>query len=279
MAPPPGYTAAGVWHADFPPRELIDNTTDPETGEFVEWRKRSKVQDKEAVATWFEEHVPTFEAQPMTAEEQEIYKMNAMDFVTARKAGTITCEKYTRALVKRMMHYETLNCFMVTSYQLHQKIIDQAIALDAKAAAEGVESIAPLYGLPIPVKGTCATADFPSCVGCGVLQNCFAKKDSDLCSILKDAHAVLMGKTNVPEFACSGTTLNHANGVCRNPHDATLSTGGSSGGSAVATTARIAPLSITEDTGGSTRNPANQCGNYGYDPPRNSASLSRLWWP
>ena len=78
-----------------------------------------------------------------------------------------------------------------------------------------------------------------------------------------------MGKTNVPEFACSGTTVNHTNGICRNPHDACLSTGGSSGGSAVATAARIATVSITEDTGGSTRNPANQCGNFGYDPPRN----------
>lgn len=269
MAPPAGYNAASVWHKDFPPRELIDNTTDPETGEKVEWRKRGKVQDKEAVARWFEEHVPSFAPQPMTTEEQEIYRMDAMSYVAARKAGKITCELYTRVLVKRMMHLEALNCFMVTSYQLHFKIIEQAIALDAKAAAEGIEAIAPLYGLPIPVKGTCATADFPSCVGCGVLQNCFAKKDSELCAILKEAGAVLMGKTNVPEFACSGTTLNHANGVCRNPYDSALSTGGSSGGSAVATAARIAPLSITEDTGGSTRNPANQCGNFGYDPPRN----------
>ena len=68
---------------------------------------------------------------------------------------------------------------------------------------------------------------------------------------------------------CSGVTANHTNGICRNPHDACLSTGGSSGGSAVATAARIATVSITEDTGGSTRNPANQCGNFGYDPPRN----------
>ncbi len=48
MAPPPGYNAASVWHKDFPPRELIDNTTDPETGESVEWRKRGKVRTSSA---------------------------------------------------------------------------------------------------------------------------------------------------------------------------------------------------------------------------------------
>ena len=94
----------------------------------------------------------------MTAEEMEIYKMDGTSYVSARKAGKITCETYTRALVNRMLHYQTLNAFMVTSYTLHQKIIDQAIALDAKAEAEGVDAIAPLYGLPIPVKGTCDPA-------------------------------------------------------------------------------------------------------------------------
>ncbi len=44
MAPPPGYNAASIWHKDFPPRELIDNTTDPESGDIVEWRKRGKVR-------------------------------------------------------------------------------------------------------------------------------------------------------------------------------------------------------------------------------------------
>ena len=103
MAPPAGYTAAAVWHADFPPRELIDNTTDPETGEQVEWRQRGRVQDKEAVSLWFDENEPTFLPQPMTAEEMEIYKMDGTGYVAARKAGKISCETYTRALVKRMM--------------------------------------------------------------------------------------------------------------------------------------------------------------------------------
>ena len=52
MAPPPGYVASQVWHADFPPQSLLDSTTTAE-GETVEWRKRSKAQDRDAVAVWF----------------------------------------------------------------------------------------------------------------------------------------------------------------------------------------------------------------------------------
>jgi Asp-tRNA(Asn)/Glu-tRNA(Gln) amidotransferase A subunit family amidase len=268
MAPPPGYTAAGVWHADFPPRELIDSTAG-EDGKAVTWSKRGKVQDTAAVAAWFEQNVPVFDPMPMSESERAMYKMTAVEYIAARKAGRLSCADYTAALVKRMLHYQGLNCFMATSYTMTDQILAQAAVLDAKVAAEGVEAIAPLYGLPIPVKGTCATVDFPSCVGVGVLQHVFGRRDSELVELLKAAHCVVFGKTNVPEFACSGQTLNHANGVCRNPFDALWSTGGSSGGSAVAVAAGIAPVSITEDTGGSTRNPANQCGNFGYDPPRN----------
>ena len=244
-----------------------------------------------------------------------MFKMSAADYISERRAGNITCMEYTTTCVKRMLHYSNLNCFMSTSYAMTDRILAQAEALDARAAAEGIDSIGPLYGLPVPIKGTCATIDFPSCVGVGVLQHCYARKDSELVEILKNAHAVIMGKTNVPEFAASGATLNHANGVTRNPANPKLTPGGSSGGSGAAVAARIVPLAVTEDTGGSTRIPANQvsgsllchrhaptlselrvetgsksscgtdrqiksvqvcacvgalqCGNFGYDPPRN----------
>ena len=140
--------------------------------------------------------------------------------------------------------------------------------LDAKAAAEGIESIAPLYGLPVPMKGTVATTDFPSSAGSGVLHNYFAIKDADIAALMRTKHAVLMGKTNVPEFAASLQTANYANGRALNPYDHVLTTGGSSGGSASAVATYIAPVAVSEDTGGSTRHPAFQNGNFGYDPTR-----------
>jgi Asp-tRNA(Asn)/Glu-tRNA(Gln) amidotransferase A subunit family amidase len=100
----------------------------------------------------------------------------------------------------------------------------------------------------------------------------YGAADCALAARLKAAGAVLMAKTNVPEFAASWITLNRTNGVVWNPYpctDGALTTGGSSGGAAFAVAGRIAPIAMTEDTGGSTRHPASQCGNFGYDPPRN----------
>ena len=252
------------YHPSFPPEALLATGEHGASGPFT---------PDGAVGQWFDEQAPKFE--PMadaTPRELEIYAMDAVDYVAARKAGTITCLEYATAAVKRLVHYKESNQFMLTSYGLTDKILAQAAALDDKAAAEGVESIAPLYGLPIPIKGTAATVDFPTSVGCGVLDGFYAKKDCDLVTRLKAAGAVVMGKTNVPEFAASWITLNRTNGVCWNVYPSTtgaLTTGGSSGGAACAVAARVAPIAMTEDTGGSTRHPAHQCGNFGYDPPRN----------
>ena len=116
----------------------------------------------------------------LTPSEKALYKLSAAEYCAERKGGNITCVEYTTACVRRMMHYSNLNCFMATSYGMTDKIIAQAEALDAKAAAEGVASIGPLYGLPVPIKGTCATTDFPSCVGVGVLQHTYARRDSEV---------------------------------------------------------------------------------------------------
>jgi amidase len=198
--------------------------------------------------------------------------MSATEYIAARQRGETTCEEFTCAAVKRMLHYRHLNAFTVSSYEMTSAIIAQARALDAQVEAEGIESIAPLYGLPVPIKGTAATIDFPSSAGSAVLDRFHAARDCDLVLVLKGAHAVIMGKTNVPEFAASWLTLNYTNGVTWNPYtskEGAMTVGGSSGGAAVAVAANITPLAVTEDTGGSTRHPANQCANFGYDPPRN----------
>jgi Asp-tRNA(Asn)/Glu-tRNA(Gln) amidotransferase A subunit family amidase len=104
--------------------------------------------------------------------------------------------------------------------------------------------------LPVPLKGTVATTDFPSSAGVGALHNYHAVTDAAMTTLLRNAHAVIMGKTNVPEFACSWITANYANGRALNPYDHGLTTGGSSGGSASSVASFIAPIAISEDTGG-----------------------------
>jgi len=243
------------WKQSFPPQELLDT------------------EDGELIAAWFSQHLPAMRSsdKTLTARETQLQAMSLKDYVIARQRCEVTCEEYARALVKRMTHYSYMNAFMYLDNMPHQTeyIVQQARDLDKKATDEGISAIAPLYGLPVPVKGTMATTDFPSSAGHALLHNCYAKVDAGMVTLLRSKHAVIMGKTNVPDFAASFATANYANGCTLNPYDHGLLPGGSSGGAASAVATYIAPLALSEDTGGSTRMPAlqNQC--FGYDPSRN----------
>ena len=149
-----------------------------------------------------------------------------------------------------------------------ERVLAAARKMDAKAKAEGITSIAPLYGLPIPMKGTMATKDFISSAGVGILHDFRAKDDAEFIKIVIDKNGLVFGKTNVPEFAASLVSCNYADGCTLNPHDRTLTSGGSSGGAGSAVGAYLSPVAVTEDTGGSTRAPAFSNGNFGYDPTR-----------
>jgi amidase len=141
--------------------------------------------------------------------------------------------------------------------------------MDQKAATDGVEAIAPLYGLPVPMKGTAAVVQYPSGAGCGVLSGYAPVKDSAFTVLIKERNGIIFGTTNVPEFAFSYRTANPASGHTRNPYGSRLTVGGSSGGAASAVAAYMCPVAVTEDTGGSTRVPATCNQNFGFDPSRN----------
>ena len=141
--------------------------------------------------------------------------------------------------------------------------------LDLKAEAEGVEALAPLYGLPIPMKGTAAVVAFPSGAGVGILSGYVPVKDSALTKLIYARQGVVLGTTNTPEFACSVNTANVASGQTRNPYDHRLSPGGSSGGAGSAVSMHMCPVAVSEDTGGSTRVPALFNGLFGIEPARN----------
>eukprot|EP00756_Hemistasia_phaeocysticola_P033345 Hpha_TRINITY_DN16461_c2_g12::TRINITY_DN16461_c2_g12_i1::g.160044::m.160044/K02433/gatA, QRSL1; aspartyl-tRNA(Asn)/glutamyl-tRNA(Gln) amidotransferase subunit A len=262
-AVPRAEVPQGEWHKDFPPRELIDVESE-------DWRTRVNAQNHAKIAEWFTTHAPQLPLPPVSSpRERELWRWGVGEYIEAFKAGKVTAAEYTQALLRRLEHYKGLNTHCATSYHHTNHIEEQAEAVDRKAQAEGIEAVAPWYGLPIALKGTIATTDFPSSSGSGPLDSFLALRDADSARRLREGNAVLFGKTNVPEFAASFITMNHRNGVTRNPHSPFLSAGGSSGGSGSAVAARIVPLALTEDTGGSTRHPANNNGNFGYDPPRN----------
>jgi aspartyl-tRNA(Asn)/glutamyl-tRNA(Gln) amidotransferase subunit A len=130
----------------------------------------------------------------------------------------------------------------------------------------------PLHGIPISLKDNIHTAGIRTTAGSKILKDFVPKGDAQVVLLLKEAGAVLIGKTNLHEFAYGVTTNNPHFGPTRNPWDLERIPGGSSGGSAAALSAGLCYGSIGTDTGGSIRIPASLCGVVGLKPARGSVS-------
>jgi aspartyl-tRNA(Asn)/glutamyl-tRNA(Gln) amidotransferase subunit A len=173
-----------------------------------------------------------------------------------------------------------------TSVELTQAHLDRIAAVDGQVKAflhvdsEGAlaqakevdarrksgEKLSPIAGVPLALKDVLAQKGVPTTAGSKILQGWRPPYDSTVVSKLKDAGVVIMGKTNMDEFAMGSSTENSGYGPTFNPWDLTRTPGGSSGGSAAAVSAFEAPLAIGSDTGGSIRQPAALTGIVGVRP-------------
>lgn len=142
-----------------------------------------------------------------------------------------------------------------------------SLMAEAEAADQvPLEARGPLHGLPLAVKDLAAVKGIRSTWGSPIFADTVPAKDDLMPSRLRGAGAILIGKTNTPEFGLGSHSYNPVHGVTGNPYDPSRSAGGSSGGAAAALAARIAPVADGSDMMGSLRNPAAFCNVYGYRP-------------
>ena len=155
--------------------------------------------------------------------------------------------------------------------QLHAYLTlcrDEAMqaARQAESAVMQGDDLGPLHGVPISIKDLELTKGVRTTSGCIVFKDRIPEEDSIVVERVKSSGAIILGKTNTPEFGHRGTTENKLGDACRNPWNTERTPGGSSGGAAAALAARLCAISTGSDGGGSVRIPASFCGLYGIKP-------------
>ena len=177
-------------------------------------------------------------------------------------AGDITSVELTQAHLDRIACVDSeVHAFL---YVDTEGALAQAAAVDAKR--EAGEKLAPLAGVPLALKDVMVQKNVPTTAGSKILQGWRPPYDSTVVTHLKNNGIVILGKTNMDEFAMGSSTENSAYGPTHNPWDLTRIPGGSGGGSSAALAAFEAPLAIGSDTGGSIRQPAAVTGTVGVKP-------------
>ena len=194
--------------------------------------------------------------------KNEICFMPATELAERLRSRRLSASEVVQAFLERIRRVNpSLNAYVT---------LDEERALrEARAADERLFHAArpePLHGVPFSVKDVVFTAGLRTTAGSRIYERYVPEKDAIAVARLRAAGAILLGKTNTPEFGYKATTENPLFGPTCNPWDMTRTAGGSSGGAAAATAAGLSPLSVGTDGGGSIRIPASFCGVFGLKP-------------
>jgi aspartyl-tRNA(Asn)/glutamyl-tRNA(Gln) amidotransferase subunit A len=186
----------------------------------------------------------------------------AVQLLASLRAGDVSAEDVVQAHLDRIAALDgDVHAFLTV---LDEAALDHARDIDRRRTAG--EPVGALAGVPVALKDVLCTAGVPTTCASKILEGHRPPYDATVVQRLRAADAVVVGKTNLDEFAMGSSTENSAFGATRNPWDLDRVPGGSSGGSAAAVAAQFAPLGIGTDTGGSIRQPAALCGVVGLKP-------------
>ena len=189
-----------------------------------------------------------------------LYKKTLAELAAGLRAREFSSVELTTLYLQRIEHASSLNAFISVA---DESALSAARAADAELAAGRA---LPLTGLPFAHKDLFCTAGLRTTCGSLMLDQFISPYDATVVAKLKDAGTVLLGKTNMDEFAMGSSSETSYYGPVKNPWNTTLVPGGSSGGSAAAVAARLVPAATATDTGGSIRQPAALCGVTGLKP-------------
>ena len=197
----------------------------------------------------------------------EICRMDAVNLARRIRAKELSPTEVIEAVLTRMEALEPhLHAFCTTTPDLARreaKRVEQAILTG--------EDVGPLAGVPVGIKDLVCTAGIRTVSGSFAYQNFVPDEDDVVVERLKEADAIIIGKTNVPEFGYSAVGHNPVFETTRNPWNVERTSGGSSAGSGAAVAAGMGPFAIGSDGGGSIRIPAAHCGLFGM-----KASMGRV---
>jgi aspartyl-tRNA(Asn)/glutamyl-tRNA(Gln) amidotransferase subunit A len=191
----------------------------------------------------------------------ELIKKSAAELAALIAAGEVSSREVTQAHLDQIERVDSaISAFLFVD---SEGALNQA---DSADSARGSSSPSPLNGVPLALKDVLAQKGIPTTCGSKILEGWRPPYDATVVAKLKAAGVVILGKTNMDEFAMGSSTENSAYGPTRNPWDLERIPGGSGGGSAAALAAFEAPLAIGTDTGGSIRQPAAVTGTVGVKP-------------
>ncbi len=191
--------------------------------------------------------------------------MDIKKIIDSYKNGEISVYNYTSELLNKIKEDRT-NSFI----SINERALDRATKLDEKLKSG--EEIGALFGVPVSLKDNIMTKDLKTTCASKMLENYTPPYDATLVQKLLEEDAIIIGKTNMDEFAMGGTSETSYFGPVKNPIDNTLVPGGSSSGAAAGQAAGYSVVAIGTDTGGSVRQPASYCSILGYLPSYGSIS-------